>query len=103
MSPAERGGPDIPGRSHACTDFDDEVAISVEKVVSAGGVTQYVGTLTVNDGLPLELILFRRIVAVSAGHTEESAKLLAHNDCLKFCYYYNRLSPFQAIDMISDA
>ena len=77
--------------------------ISVEKVVSADGVTRYVGALTVNDGLLLELTLFIRIVAVSGGHTEESAKLKAHNDCLKFCYYYNRLDPFQAIGMVSDA
>lgn len=46
------------------------MTISVVKVVSAGGATQYVGPLTINDGLPLELTLFRRIAAVSAGYTE---------------------------------
>lgn len=80
-------------------DFDDEV----EKVVSEDGVTRHVSTLNVKDGLPLELTLFRRIVVVSGGHTEGSAQLKAHNDCLKFCYYYNRLDPFQAIGMVSDA
>lgn len=71
----ERGGADIPGFSYACTDF----------------------------GRSLELTLFRRIILVSGGHTEESAKLKAHNDCLKFCYYYNRLNPFQAIGIVFDA
>ena len=79
------------------------MAISVEKIVSADGATQYVGTLTVDDGLPVKLTLFRRIVAVSGGHTEESAKLSAYHDCLKFCYYYNRLDPFADIGMKSDA
>ena len=73
-------------------DADDEVAISVERVLQ-DGCAQYIGTLTVNDGLPVELVLFRRIVPVSCGHTEESAKQLAYNDCLKFCYHYNPDSP----------
>lgn len=61
------------------------MAITVETIVSADGVTQYVGTLTVDDGLPLELVLFRRAVAVFGGHTE-GTKLLAYNDCPNFCY-----------------
>ena len=73
------------------------------KVVFADGATQYVGTLTVDDGLPLELVLFRRVVALSSGHTEQSAKLLAYNDCLKFCYYYNRLDRLQDFGKQSDA
>ena len=59
--------------------------------------------LTVDDGLPPQLVLFRRVVAVTSDHTEESAKLSAYNDCLKFCYYYNRLDPSQDFGMKSDA
>ena len=100
---AEPGETDVSKGSRSCTDADDHVAISVEKVVSADGATQYVGTLTVDDGLPIKLILFRRIVVVSGGHTEESAKLSAYNDCLRFCYHYNRLDPFADFGMKSDA
>lgn len=98
---AERGDSDVSEDNRCCG--EDQVAITVEKVVSADGATQYVGTLTIDDGLPLELVLFRRVVAVSSGHTEESAKLLAYNDCLKFCYYYNRMDPSQDFGMKSDA
>ena len=98
---AETGYSDVSEDNRSCV--EDHVAITVEKVVSADVATQYVGTLTVDDGLPLELVLFRRVVAVSSGHTEESAKLLAYNDCLKFCYYYNRLDPSQDFGMKSDA
>ena len=98
---AETGYSDVSEDNRSCV--EDHVAITVEKVVSADGATQYVGTLTVHDGLPLELVLFRRVVAVSSSHTEDSAKLLAYNDCLKFCYYYNRLDPSQDFGMKSDA
>ena len=100
---AEPGEPDDSKGSRSCTDADDHVALSVQRVVSADGAAQYVGTLTVDDGLPVKLTLFRRIVAVSGGHTEESAKLSAYNDCLRFCYYYNRLDPFADTGMKSDA
>ena len=56
--PAEPGETDVSEGSRSCMDADDHVAISVEKVVSADGATQYVGTLTVDDGLPIKLILF---------------------------------------------
>jgi len=98
---AERGDSDVSEDNRSCR--EDHVAITVEQVVSADGATQYVGNLTVDDGLPLELVLFRRVVAVSSGHTEESAKQLAYNDCLKFCYYYNRMDPSQDFGMKSDA
>ncbi|KAL3135223.1 hypothetical protein ABBQ38_006302 [Trebouxia sp. C0009 RCD-2024] len=80
----ETGDSDVSEDQRTCAEA--HVAIKVETIVSADGATQYVGTLTVDDGLPLELVLFRRVVAVSSGHTEESAKLLAYNDCLEFCY-----------------
>ena len=81
---AKRGDSNVSEDNRSCG--EDHVAITVGKVVSADGITQYVGTLTVDDGLPLQLVLFRRVVAVSSGHTEESAKLLAYSDCLKLCY-----------------
>ncbi|KAL3134200.1 hypothetical protein ABBQ38_006683 [Trebouxia sp. C0009 RCD-2024] len=97
----ETGDSDVSEDQRSCA--EDHVAIKVRKVFSADGATQYVGTLTVDDGLPLQLVLFRRVVAVSRGHTDQSAKLLAYNDCLKFCYYYNRLDPSQDFGMQSDA
>ena len=83
-------------------DPDDQIAISVERVCRDGSVV-YVGTLTVNDGLPIDLGLFRRVVPVSGEHTDESAKAAAYSDCLRFCYYYNPENPAQETGMTSDA